>query len=182
MSYRRRSNPFFNDSYGNNKTKVTIHWSPVSSAYAIKFNDMRHYQLMVPMLNYMKSKPYGEYQYDPENKIWYLMEQHIEDLRVLLDTLKEYFEVDFVEKQENNSFTPTVIPVGTYLDRFKSITGHDIKNLPYEDAKKVYRRVAMSNHPDRGGNVDTMSSINEIWSNLEKNLYNIKKEQSYENI
>ncbi|MDM8565096.1 hypothetical protein QUF74_05530 [Candidatus Halobeggiatoa sp. HSG11] len=37
-----------------------------------------------------------------------------------------------------------------------------------EEAKKLYRQLAMKNHPDRGGNVETMQSINVEYQQLLK--------------
>ena len=44
-----------------------------------------------------------------------------------------------------------------------------------EEAKKLYRRLAMENHPDRGGDLDTMKAINSEYDeffNTMKNRHN----------
>lgn len=182
--YRR---PYSYDNYG--PTRVTIHWSQKHGAYAIKFGDLKHYnELQIVMLT-MKSQPYGEYQYDPDEKIWYLMEKHIDKILTIFKQFKEhpntasYFDVDYQEKPIGQTNTATFVPIDVYLDRFKELTGHDLRTIKeYTEAKKLYRRSALANHPDRnGGDGSKMSAINEAWGQIEELHYHIKKETEYEN-
>lgn len=164
--YRRTQSawsPLKYDYNTSTKTKVMIHWSPLSSAYSVKFMDMKHYNLIQPILSYMKSKPYGEYLYDPDNKIWFLIEKHVPGLRAMLDVLKEYFEIDFIEKQEGHSFNQSQeIPTEVWIKKFKQLTGLD--NIE----KKNYLRWMLKNHPDVGGDSRIVSEVNECWSNINK--------------
>lgn len=167
-AYKRNSRPYYRQNY---PTKITITWSQQYSAYALKFLDTGHYQEMTPIMNFIKSNPYGEYTYDPDNKIWYFHEKYLETVRKIIDAFgSSIFELNFVEKPPlNYSFLAKTISVDTYLQRFQDLTGEDIRNLEYIDAKRIYRRVCLRFHPDRNPEFSsTMSSINEIWSELEK--------------
>lgn len=177
MSYRRRYSGF--RSYESGPTTVTIHWSNKSGAYAIKFNDTRHWDKMQICIQYIKNFPYGERDYDPDNKTWFLVEKHISGLKQMLELMPESFTVDWQEKPSNTP-TATFVPMEVYLNRFKDLAGEDISKLTYDQAKKIYRRACMLNHPDRnGGDGTKMSSINEAWSNIEQNFYKMKKEVDY---
>lgn len=183
--YRRKNRDYYRSNY---PTKVTITWSQQYSAYALKFQDTHHYQEMTPIMNFIKSNPYGEYTYDPDNKIWYFAEKYLQQVRTLIDAFgSSIFELSFTEKPPiNNTFTSKVISVDTYLSNFRTITGEDISKLEYDQAKKIYRRVCMKYHPDRNPGDDDiaakMSSINEIWCKLEEMHYKTRSQQQYDTI
>ncbi len=162
MAYKRR--PSWNNPFGySSKTKISITWSLKSDAYAIKFMDTKNWNLMQTLMSYMKQQPYGEYLYDDTNKVWYLVEKHIEGFKALCETLKEYFEVDFVKKQEQSNFNQvTTIPIQVWQEKYKKLT-----NLNTLD-KKSYLRWMMKNHPDVGGNSNLVSQVNECWNEMNK--------------
>lgn len=164
-------------------TSVSITWSQQYSAYAIKWTDTRHFQEMSPVINFIKSNPYGEYTYDPDNKVWYIAEKYIKQVITLLEAFgNKIFEVTFTEKPPlNYAISSKTISIESYLQKFRDLTGEDIKNLEYIDAKRIYRRVCLKFHPDRNPEfATTMSSVNEIWSELEKVHFKTRSQQQYE--
>ena len=176
MSYRRQS--VWSHSYSG-KTKVTIEWSNKSGAYAIKFHDTKHWNEMKIFIDYIKNFPIGERDYDAENKIWFLIEKHTTGFIEMIKMMPDKFELNYTEKPTGQVNMAVFVPVDVYLERFHSLTGEIVKDLDYDKAKKIYRRVCMVNHPDKGGDKDKMSSINECWSNLEMNYFHVKKEVQY---
>ena len=46
-----------------------------------------------------------------------------------------------------------------------------VKLLPFNAAAKAYRQAAIEMHPDRGGNVEQMARLNEVWSRIKKEHY-----------
>ena len=178
--YKRNNRPYWKSNY---PTKVTIQWSQQYSAYALKFQDTHHFQEMSPIMNFIKSNPYGEYTYDPDNKIWYFAEKHLAQVRILVDAFgPNIFDVNFQEKPPlNYSFTSKTISVDTYLDDFVNLTGENLRNLEYNDAKKIYRRMCMKFHPDRNPEfASSMSRLNEIWTELEKLHFKTRSQVEYE--
>jgi hypothetical protein len=183
MSYKRRYTGL-NSNYNyksNVPTRVTIHWSMSYSAYAIKFENTYHWEQMQIFIQYLKNLPYGERDYDPDNKIWYLMEKHLSGFKQMLEMIPQHFTVDFVEKP-SQTFQGNFVSVDTYLDKFQTLTTYNLRTLDYEQAKKIYRKAALLWHPDRNnGDASRMTDINECWSNIEKLHYNVKKEAEYAN-
>jgi len=163
----------------NDPTTVTIHWSQKSSAFAIKFQDTKHWNEMQIALAYIKNFPYGERDYDPENKIWFLVEQHVPGLKTILENLPQYFSVDFIDKPTGGTNHGTFVPIDTWIEKFTSLTGQVIKGIEYGEAKRVYRKWQLKNHPDVGGDPRVASAVNECWSQLELNLYKKRKEPEY---
>ena len=175
--YKKNYNSFGN--YSNTSTKVSIDWSNKSGAYAIKFHDTYHWDQMQVFLSYIKNFPMGERDYDPVGKIWYLIEQHIGGFIEMLKLVPQYFEYEFNAKPVGQTNVAKFVPTEVYLERFLKLSGENIKDLKYDEAKKIYRRVCLKNHPDRGGDPAVMSSINEAWSDLEMHYFNAKKETEY---
>jgi hypothetical protein len=46
-----------------------------------------------------------------------------------------------------------------------------MKAIPYEAAQKAYREAAVRLHPDRGGDMDKMSTVNALWTRIQKEIY-----------
>lgn len=183
-SYKRKDRSYYRSNY---PTKVTITWSQQYSAYALKFLDTHHFQEMSPIINFIKSNPYGEYTYDPDNKIWYFAEKYLEQVKALINAFgQSIFDLIFTEKPPlNYSFSTKTISVDTYLNQFKEMTNEDISNIEYSKAKKIYLRFCMKHHPDLNPeNKDIasaiMSKMNEIWTELEKLHFKTRSQQQYE--
>lgn len=178
-SYRRQNKHYWNSG---KPTKVSIYWSQQYNAYAIKWMDTFHFKEMTPIISYFRSKPYGDAVYDPDNRIWYFKEQYLADVRAMLAAFGPVtFEINFSEKQENHSFIGSPqVSISSLISEFKILTGEDIKDVEYTQAKKLYRRICMKMHPDIPGNDSTnLSRVNEIWNALERVHYNTKKEPTY---
>lgn len=160
-------------------TKVDLYWSSKSGAYALKFNDTKHWNEMQVFISYIKTQPTNERDYDPVNKVWYFIEKHLPQIQEMFKLLPNIFEVDFVEKPVGQANIHTFVPVDTYLDKFKTLTGEDLKGKEYNDAKKVYRKLCLKYHPDIVHNNEPMSSINQLWTELEKVYFLKTKEMEY---
>lgn len=165
-------------------TPVTLAWSQKSSAYSLKFQDTNHWNEMQPFIAYLKTIPYGERDYDPENKIWYFVEKYLSNIRAMLDPMEQagIFTVTFHEKPANQTSFAKFVPLDLYIDKFKNISGVDIKQMDYATAKKAYRRACMQNHPDRGGDPAKMADLNESWMHIEESHFNIKKDIEYSQV
>jgi hypothetical protein len=184
ISMYRRKSAWSNSaySYSPSTTKVTIHWSNKSAAFAIKFCDTKHWNEMQIAIQYIKNFPYGERDYDPENKVWFLVEKHIPGLKTILEALPQYFEIDYQEKPTNQTNTHTFVPIDVWIEKFKSLTTFDVKDMEYSKAKMIYRKFCKVYHPDLNPQDDTkklMSDLNECWNALELNHYKNKKEPEY---
>jgi hypothetical protein len=177
MSYKRRHS-YYDPSYPST-TKVSIHWSNKSASYAIKFADTKNWNQMQICIGYLKNITYGERDYDSENKVWFLIEKHIGAFKEIITSLNQYFELDFIPKPENQVNIHQFIPIDVYFDRFKNLTGQDIRNLDSGKAKKIYLKWLMINHPDKGGDHIIARDVNEAWTELEKNFFKSKKEPEY---
>jgi len=180
-NYRRSNRQYYNDG---RPTSVSIYWSRQYDAYALKWMDTKHFKEMQPFIAYFKSKPYGDCVYDPDGKIWYFKEQYLTSIRSMLDAFgPAIFEVNFVEKPvERHLIGTKTISIDAYLMKFHELTGENLKDLDYPAAKKRYRLACLKLHPDHNPNVDPtiMSSVNEIWSELESKHFKVKQEIQYE--
>lgn len=138
---------------------------------------------MTPIMNYIKTAPYGDWQYDPDNKIWYFMEKMLSNVRAMLQVMEDagIFEVTFVEKPQNQINTVKFVSIDTYIDVFNKLTGVDVKGLAFPSAKKAYFRACMKLHPDKGNDPKDMSDLNVAWDAIKEEHFKQKKDVSYVN-
>jgi hypothetical protein len=177
--YKRR--PSWKDSYPT-QTKVSIYWSNKSSAYTIKFSDTENWNQMQILIQYMKKIPLGERDYDPDNKIWFLIEKYIESFKEMVTLMNQFFTLDFQAKPTGQTNQAIFIPVDVYINKFHDLTGQDVKDIEYNIARKQYLRWLMVNHPDKKPeNHILVRDANECWSALELNYFKTKKEPEYDN-
>lgn len=177
MAYRRRYDPDWKSKQG--PTRVTIHWSESAGAYAIKWHDTNHWDQMTICRNYIMNFPYGEREYDGDTKTWYLIEKHTAGLKTMIELTPQWFTLDYIEKPIGVQ-TVKFIPMDVHLDNFKTLTGFDIRNQEYKDAKKVYFRACMKLHPDiNQGDATQMTELNVAWAAIEKEHYKQGVKQDY---
>jgi succinate dehydrogenase flavin-adding protein (antitoxin of CptAB toxin-antitoxin module) len=97
--------------------------------------------------------PKGKKNWNPDLKIW---EFSVEALETVVSILSKHFQrvVDLTRE------TPTV----------QSSNGADqlLSLVDQEDAKKIYRLLAIKYHPDRGGSSEVMAKINQVFSKFGK--------------
>lgn len=163
-------------------TQVDLYWSQKYGAYALKWHDTYHWDEMQPFMSYLKSAPYGEYQYDPDEKIWYFMEKYLSNIRAMFDALApaHVFSVNFVEKPQAQTNFVKFISIDTYIGTFNKLTGVDIKNLDFSKAKREYFKACMRLHPDKGNDPAQMTELNVAWDAIQSEHFKIKKEITYE--
>jgi hypothetical protein len=188
MSYRRKT--YFRDYYTPSTTRVSVHWSAKSSAYSVLFSDKKHWNEMQVLINFIKGLNVGEKDCQMDDSsgkkiwTWYFAEQHLDAFKALVDSfavndVNSTFDWDFTGKPSGQTNQSVFIPNDVYLNRFRDLTGQDIKDKEFREAKKIYHRWLMVNHPDKGGDHNTVRDVNECWSNLEVKYFNAKKETEY---
>lgn len=182
-SYKRRDRSYYRS---NIPTVIQINWSMKYDSYALKFMDTHHFQEMQPIMNLIKQQPYGDWLYESDTKIWYFKESLLAQVRTLIDAFitANIFTLDFQEKpnESNRLLGKKDIPIETYFLKFEQLTGEDIRKYDYVTAKKLYRRICYQYHPDHNPNVDAgiMSSVNEVWSELENKHFKVRQEIQYD--
>jgi hypothetical protein len=151
--------------------KARIWWDVQSGAYVISsaYND----KLVEALKNLI---PSGERSYDPATKHWFVKEQYGEFLRSIATNAFGVHAVSFTSKtvaeqatQQQRQWQPPVQTAGTPTE---SAVLEFFSLLQYDDAKLVYRKCAMTLHPDKqGGDASKMVRLNELWARLEKEYY-----------
>ncbi len=94
--------------------------------------------------------------FDPDEKAWYVAPRYAELIRNLLESVFLEVEVD----AERTAYTP---PTGT-TPRTEYHVLHLQPTAPPELVEVAYRCLSRLYHPDRGGNHETMTAINEAVS------------------
>jgi hypothetical protein len=212
MAYRRRSSFNSDYKYQKTKVSIhwsnkasayQIIFNKTGQYYPTK---ERFSKIKDVLISYISKLPYGEKEmqvnirhedvYNSKTGVtskqevqdwtYYIHEKHLNNFRNLVEMMPEDFEVDFVEKpinDNNNGFQSRFTPTEVYLDRFKEITGQDIRSESYDNAKRYFRRSCMLYHPDRNpGNMEIaakMAQLNECWSALEIQHFKTKQEIQY---
>ena len=65
-----------------------------------------------------------------------------------------------------------------FATTYKYFKFHTTSTITIEAIKRQYRKLAMENHPDRGGDLKVMQAINAEFDQLRKRYYNVHESQS----
>lgn len=120
--------------------------------------------------------------YKIEKWFWYVSERYVigeSKFKEFVEMFPEDFVIDFIPKpDETSNFQSKEIPIEILKDKFRELTG-ELLPEDFKSARSIYRRMCARYHPDRNPNSDfaakQMSSINEIWSDLELRHFKTKE-------
>jgi hypothetical protein len=144
---------------------VRIWWDP----------DMQAYRLVTPYSDAFKQAfmafiPGSDRFWDASAKSWTFSEKHLTQVFLLVEKVFGSKPTVITRAQaEKASVPPSVAssPLDSLILKF-------FRLLPYEAVQKAYRHAAMSLHPDHGGDMEKMSSLNSLWQRIEKEIYGQK--------
>lgn len=148
-----------------NTTNVKIWWDVSVDAY--RMNSPFNKALVDAMHQVI---PYSDRSFDRDTKVWTFAEKYLAPLLVLLKTigiLPSVITRAQAEQAQTSSSSGSAHkgkPVDAIIVEF-------VKLVPYDCMLKAYRAAAMQLHPDRGGNMDKMTSLNAAWDRIQKEVY-----------
>lgn len=153
-------------------TQVRIWWDASIGAYRMTspFN-----RSLVDALKV--SIPASDRSYDPITKVWTFAERHLQPTVTLIKGVMGG-QPQVVSRQQVESAAASQGPGGATHNIASAAASLDavmiafVKVLPFEAAQKAFRHAAMMLHPDRGGSMDKMATLNATWQRLEKELWN----------
>jgi hypothetical protein len=114
--------------------------------------------------------PASDRAFDPQTKIWTFTERWLSPTSTLIETLMRAKPqvVTRAQAEQASQGSPAgpqrQLPLDTVIVQF-------VKLMPFEACQKAYRQAALLMHPDRGGDMAKMQSLNTAWDRIQKELY-----------
>lgn len=101
--------------------------------------------------------------WDKTRKVWVVDDMFIDTVR---DICKKYFG-SYKEIKNEAPPPPPPPPVIHNVSHFEDF----LRLCPLEDVKALYRKAALSSHPDRnGGDSSKMTNLNVAWDRIKKDM------------
>lgn len=148
--------------------KCVIFWDIKIQAYQLQMKgDFQKIEKAVAFLK--QAIPHSDRNWDPTSKTWTFTEKYLDGVQKFCVILFGGQEVacltrDKVEGQSKNISVSSTNTLDVALLTF-------MKLLPFEAAQAAYRRASLTLHPDRGGDMESMTKLNQAWSRIEKEVY-----------
>ena len=121
--------------------------------------------------------PSSDRQWDDTSKFWYITEPYGAFVKDIAEKCFGVGSVSFTSKtvaqqsqssqqnQQRQTFTSTATtPIDRAIIDFFTL-------LSYDAAKAAYRRASQELHPDKGGDSEKMTRLNQSWSRIEKEVF-----------
>jgi hypothetical protein len=155
---------------------VHFTYDPASGGYALKMTGMKN-KLDWEQLKLFTGAVKGciassDRDYDPNQKTWYIDPKHFKTVKILIESAFDKSNIFIIEAPEasEQGYTQTFHSSEADLTKLGELVKENpqtLKLISYNEAKKLYRRFAMTYHPDRnGGDGSRMSELNEVWTRL----------------
>jgi len=151
--------------------KCMIYWDVKVQAYQLQmklpYGEKDKLEKAVAFLK--QAIPHSDRNWEPTTKTWTFTEKYIDGvskLCVLVFGIQEVAVLtrDKVEGQSKNISVSGTNTLDSALLTF-------MKLLPFDAAQAAYRKASMTLHPDRGGDMEAMTKLNQAWSKIEKEVY-----------
>jgi hypothetical protein len=146
----------------NVSNKCTIWYDPKLDGYTLQCAFSPNF------IEFIKAAiPASDRSFDPATKNWKFHKKYAD---AVLKTAKSMFgdsNVAFISEAQVRGATPQVSKNLTIDQTFAEF----MKLLPFDAANAAFRKAAMLLHPDRGGNMDSMSRLNTLWDRIRTEFY-----------
>lgn len=150
--------------------KCVIFWDVKLSAYQLQMKgDFGKIEKTVQFLK--GAIPHSDRNWEPTTKTWTFTEKYLDGVQKFCTLVFGAQEVAVLDraKVEGASKTNAIsVNSSNTLDLAMLIF---MKLLPFEAAQAAYRRASLVLHPDKGGDMESMTKLNQAWSKIEKELY-----------
>lgn len=124
--------------------------------------------------------PVSDRSFDTGTKIWTITEKYFQPLLSLISKL--HINPTVITRQQAEAAKTGSTTGSGYGSSSNAVTRTTLsvidkacldfmKLLPYDAAQAAYRKAAMLLHPDRGGDMEKMTQLNQLWTVIEKELY-----------
>jgi len=148
--------------------KCVIFWDTKVQAYQLQMKgDFNKIQKTVEFLKGVI--PHSDRNWEPTTKTWTFTEKYLDGVQKFCTLLFGNQEVAVLtrDKVEGQSQSVSVNGYNTLDSALLTF----MKLLPFDAAQAAYRKASMTLHPDRGGDMEKMTKLNQAWSKIEKEVY-----------
>jgi hypothetical protein len=148
--------------------KCMIYWDTKIQAYQLTMKG--EFSKIEKAVSFMKASiPHSDRNWDPTTKTWTFIEKYLDGVTKFCVIVFGAQEVAVLARDKVEGQAKAITTNGySALDSAMLVF---MKLLPYEAAQRAYKMAAMNLHPDRGGDMESMTRLNQAWSKLEKELY-----------
>jgi hypothetical protein len=157
-------------------TSVRVWWDQSVSAY--RMTSAFNAALVDALKRFI---PASDRSFDPATKIWTFVERQLTPLQSLFTTLnikptivtRAQCEAQQAQSHQAASASASAGNVNVTSQRasLDAVMIQFVQLLPYDAARFAYRKAIAEMHPDAGGNAADASTLNVVWSRLEKDVY-----------
>lgn len=148
--------------------KCVIFWDVKVQAYQLQMKG--DFQKIEKSIQFLKGTiPHSDRGWEPSTKTWTFTEKYLDGVVKFCTLIFGSQEVatltrDKVEGQSKNISVNGSNTLDSALLTF-------MKLLPFEAAQAAYRRASMVLHPDKGGDMEAMTKLNQAWTKIEREVY-----------
>jgi hypothetical protein len=148
--------------------KCVIFWDVKVQAYQLQMKS--DYGRIEKTVQFLKQAiPHSDRNWEPTTKTWTFTEKYLDGVQKFCVLIFGAQEVACLTRDKVEGSTRSVsVQTTNTLDSALLIF---MKLLPFEAAQAAYRRASMTLHPDKGGDMEAMTKLNQAWTRIEKELY-----------
>ena len=147
--------------------KCVIFWDVKIQAYQLQMkSDFGKIEKTVQFLK--GAIPHSDRNWEPTTKTWTFTEKYLDGVQKFCVLIFGNQEVACLTRDKVEGQSKISVSSSNTLD---SALLTFMKLLPFEAAQAAYRRASLALHPDRGGDMESMTKLNQAWSKIEKEMY-----------
>jgi hypothetical protein len=157
--------------------KAQLFWDPSVQAYRLKMHG--EWTKTEKIVQFLKAQiPHSDRNLDVQevqgkkSYTWTFTEKYFDGTVKFLEMVFGKTEVAVITRQQVEQAQQPKTPISVAGNPLASACLDFMRSIPYEAAQKAYREAAIRLHPDRGGDMEKMSTVNALWTKIQKEIYN----------